>query len=113
MLWLFLKQPANCIALLLLPLGAAGATRATADAHARVSALWVFAALATVLSLTLANGGTLYQAYAQTPIGALFRFPHKFHQISSFGIALLIATGIDGLARRVRTERSALWSERS
>ena len=26
---------------------------------------------------------------------------------------MLIATGIDGLARRVRTERSALWSERS
>lgn len=97
-----LQQPAGVVGACSMLLGAS---------LRRQRSLWVFAVVVSILSLLLASGGPLYQLYAQTPVGTLFRYPAKFHQLSAFGLALLVATGVHALASRCGERRHALWAD--
>jgi len=94
------SEPVGMLALGLCLLGAA---------LPRQRSLWAFAFLASLLGLTLSSGGALYQWYAETPIGSLFRYPHKFQQVSGLGLALLVATGMHTLTTYAASPQSHLW----
>ena len=51
--------------------------------------IWWFALTAGSLAASLAFGGAVYELYAQTPIGGLFRRPQKFLYLYAFAQALM------------------------
>ncbi|MEE2665647.1 MAG: YfhO family protein [Myxococcota bacterium] len=58
---------------------------------------WVYAVAVSVLGVTMALGGLLYELHFQTPIGALFRFTHKWLLLYAFGGALLAGFAVTRL----------------
>jgi len=71
--------------------------------------LWIFAATLALLAASLAFGGKIFELYFQTPLGRLFRAPHKMLHIYSFAQAIMSAIALEWLVRRARLKGRQLW----
>ncbi len=70
---------------------------------------WIFALVSGAIAVLLANGGFLYSAYTELPVGALFRRPVKFLTIYGFAQALLCGLAVARLHELVGTSSRATW----
>ncbi|MGE4607246.1 MAG: hypothetical protein AAEJ52_10930, partial [Myxococcota bacterium] len=71
--------------------------------------LWIFAGVSGAIAVLLANGGFLYRAYTELPMGSLFRRPVKFLSIYTFAQALLCGLVVARLYELVGTPNRATW----
>jgi len=75
--------------------------------------LWIFGLLVVLISGLLTAGGGLYEAYAATPLGRLFRYPAKFLHLYNFGLALIAAAGVNALLSMSKLRARATWADRA
>lgn len=64
---------------------------------------------ASVVSALLVFGGDVYAIYFETPIGGLFRRPHKFLHLYAFAQAGLAGLAVGWLEGHVATRRKDVW----
>lgn len=75
----------------------------------RWRALWAWLLAVACLAALLAFGGDLYALYFQTPLGRLFRRPHKFLHLHAFAQAGLAALAVAWLETHVAARRAGVW----
>jgi hypothetical protein len=67
--------------------------------------LAVFAALVTLLYVTLAFNETVFELYAKLPLGSLFRVPSRFLWCAGFSSSLLVAFGAAAVIESAQEHR--------
>ena len=80
--------------------------------------VWWFALTTGILAASLAFGGAVFELYAQTPVGALFRRPQKFLYLYAFAQALMAGFVVarlqdwrnDGIPPGVLSKKLSWWA---
>ncbi len=79
----------------------------------RLRSWWLFAACLASVAALLIFGGKVFELYHMTPLGGLFRRPHKFLHVYAFAQSLLAGLALTRLEDWLALRPSEIWSRRS